>query len=587
MAEDGEETTYEDVQTSYDTSFDRLINDAFPSDQMDWGNWFRSGLGLDDASIAEEAFNTGEEFLHTLAPGEMGLLIETRLGDDLAALQSAPEESPEAAAYQELVTRIAEIRPSNAEELLSVYKDVASPETYTAIIMTQAGVSEQNIETFLERLSGDEVVRERMADFIDRLETGSAFSPADGEEIDAASMFERIEANGPLIRSIAANPDGFFELARSDVFEDVADRLATHINSGGTLDQQGVADFIAAIPLQEKAAMFMEMGGATQEEIAEFQAKLETALEANPELAGVIDTAIINSVYEAASGPGATGNVFETLQSSAETFAAYANSSFVTSIMNDPMMIDEIITQSRALGDDLTLTTIQDVGIESVVYEDFGRMMALGNLSPAEMMFGGSAVNAMINQAKAMRDNDSLRSIEGNLEGFENILRSVGLDGIVGGLGNVPGFLPDSMAPMAARFGMEMSPTQQTFALMDQAYIFDGSDGYPAIDYARIGRNHANNVWDASGNVRDPSERNASFEERLAGDAMALARQYGIDVDGMLAEAEAGLGDTRAAMDGIFEAAENAARGTLPPGEGVEPDPAAETRGVVGPTGLE
>lgn len=587
MAEDGEETTYEDVQTSYDTSFDRLINDAFPSDQMDWGNWFRSGLGLDDGSIAEEAFNTGEEYLHTLAPGEMGLLIETRLGDDLAALQNAPEGSPEAAAYQELVTRVAEIRPSNAEELLSVYKDVASPETYTAIIMTQAGVSEQNIGTFLDRLSGDEVVRERMADFIDRLETGAAFSPADGEEIDATSLFERIEANGPLIRSIAANPDGFFELARSDVFEDVADRLATHINSGGTLDQQGVADFIAAIPLQEKAAMFMEMGGASQEEIAEFQQTLDTALEANPDLAGVIDTAIINSVNEAASGPGATGNVFETLQSSAETFAAYANSSFVTSIMNDPMMIDEIVTQSRALGDDLTLTTIQDVGIESVVYEDFGRMMALGNLSPAEMMFGGSAVNAMINQAKAMRDNDSLRSIEGNLEGFENILRSVGLDGIVGGLGNVPGFLPDSMAPMAARFGMEMSPTQQTFALMDQAYIFDGSDGYPAIDYARIGRNHANNVWDASGNVRDPSERNASFEERLAGDAMALARAQGIDVDGMLAEAEAGLGDTRAAMDGIFEAAENAARGTLPPGEGVDPDPAAETRGVVGPTGME
>ncbi len=146
----------------------------------------------------------------------------------------------------------------------------------------------------------------------------------------------------------------------------------------------------------------------------------------------------------------------------------------------------------------MTLDSIQDVAIESVIYEEAGMMAANGmGTNTAFLMFGGVGINEAITRAKQMRDPDTANTITGTLNGFHSLLDSIGLGGIVGGMGNVAGFLPDSMGPMLARFGMETSPSQESYARAERGFIFDGSNGYPAIDYAQIGRNYANNVWDA------------------------------------------------------------------------------------------
>ena len=524
---------YEDVETSYDSAFDKLVADAFPSSEQSWGDWLSGSIGLDNASITEEAFNRGEEYLHEISPEGMGTFIETMLGNDLTALQQDPARAEE---YQRLVDLVTEIRPDNADELLRVYKEVATPETYTAVVLAQAGVNQETIESFTQRLRDEPEVRERMIELIDRLES----SPAMAGDIE--SLSERIAENGTILRAIAENPDNFFELAGTDAFETMFNHVSSHVAAGGTLDSQGVMDMVAGISLQDKATMFMQMGGASAEDIAEFQTTLNTALEINPELETVINTAITNAIREAGTGDG-TGNVFETLKNASETFAEYANSQAARTVLTDPGIVNTIVAEARAHGEGLSLEQLRDAGIESVIYEEAGRMFAINgsNLSPATLMFGGHAINTSVEMARRLGDGESASQINVLMEQFRGMIggeRGLG-QGFLGGLGNTPGFLGDAMGPIVSRYGdIELSPTQSAFAQMDRAYIFDGSNGYPAVDYAQIARNHANNTWDANGNIRPESERGMDLTTRMTQDGMRIVEaSTGMDVNATLATA--------------------------------------------------
>ncbi len=448
MALDGDVTEYEDVQTSYDTAFDQLVTDAFPAGLTTITNVYHSG-------VSEEAFNQGEEFLHSISPQGMGIFIEQKLGDDLQALQQPGRE----AEYAELVDFVNGIRPDSAEDLLAVYQQIATPKTFSAVLMSQAGVEPNAIETFLTKLENAPVARENLNQLLQSVDIASLITPGSGSD-------EAMQSANGIFADIAEDPDSFITLAQTDafavvvgqlsdpntansgfdqnaifevvenlpldekvtflmqmgqatdqeigafqerlstvieqrpeleaqindaisnlaqrenatgintftalqqsadvfesiatsdlagspVFDDLLALTAQHINNGGALDQTGAMDLIAGISLQEKTALFMEMGGSTPEEIAQFQTTLETALEANPEFSTVIDNAIMNSITQASAETGTTGNVMDTLQTSAEFFSDYANSNLITSVLTDPRLMDEIIVQSQAEGDNL------------------------------------------------------------------------------------------------------------------------------------------------------------------------------------------------------------------------------------------
>jgi hypothetical protein len=486
MADGG---TYIDRQTSYDTSFDQLVKDAFPSSEQGWGDWLSGVVGLDDASITEEAFDQGEQFINTEISN--GAYIETRLGNDLAALQQAGGEE-----YQALVDFVRDVRPDNQKELLSVYQKIASPETFTAIVLSQAGIKEADIKSFVEKLGENEVVREKMFNFIESLDAQPGLTG------DIESLTERIQANAGVFQDMVQKPDAFFQLAKSDAFDSIITKVTGHIESGGALDQQGMMGLVSGISLQDKASMFMQIGGATDEQIATFQENLQTAVTANPALEGVLDNAIANSIRDGA----ATGsNVFETLTNSAEVFANFASTQAAETLLTSPNLIDGIVEKAQEKGDAITMDDLKDIGIETTIYHEAGIFAAVNGstISPAMMMMGGHGIDMMIDQAKKMGDGNSAKFMKDLVSQFPQILSGDGLGGIIGGLGNSPGWLQEAGGLTASRFGFDLGGSSEAFARMDRSLIFDGSDGYlPAIDYEQIGRNYANNVWDAEGKVR-------------------------------------------------------------------------------------
>lgn len=184
-------------------------------------------------------------------------------------------------------------------------------------------------------------------------------------------------------------------------------------------------------------------------------------------------------------------------------------------------------------------------------------------MSPGMMMFGGAGINMAIEQAQRMRDGESLERMQGIRSSFENLLSAVGLEGFTGGLGNAPGFLAEAAPTLAGRFGVEPTGFAAVTAAMDRNYIFD------SIDYGQIGRNHANNVWDASGNVRPDSDRGRTMMENLTTDAPALIENAtGYDVRGMLENAgvaaETLVSGQQPIVDALQQGADRAAEAFTP-----------------------
>lgn len=494
------EGEYVDRQTSYDTAFDQLVADAFPSSEQGFGDWVAGAIGLDNASVAGRFVEGGDEFINTSLMN--GTYIETRLGDDLAALQASTDPADQAK-YQEILSHVRETGVNSRSEVLSLYQRVATPETFTAVVLSQAGISQEGIEGFVSTLGENEAVRDNLYSFIESMDSGAGLSG------DLESLTERIQANAGLFQAMVDNPEGFMQVAGSDAFESIMTTVTQHVESGGTLDQEGMMGLVAGISLEDKAQMFMQIGGATEEQTAEFTANLQAAIEANPALEGVLNTAIANSMSEGATSGS---NIFETLTSSAEVFAQFASTEAANTLLTSPDLIEGIITRAQEHGENLTLGDLRDIGIENTIYHEAGIFAATQgeNLPPELMMFAGSGIDMMISQAKRMGDGTSASYMTDLLSNFRSILSSDGIGGFLGGMGNTPGFLAQAGGLTASRFGVDLGGDASFFAQLDQDYIFDGSNGYEAmgyqrVDYEAIGRNMANNVWDAEGNVREPT----------------------------------------------------------------------------------
>ncbi len=344
---------YKDIHTSYDEAFAQLVNDAFPEAERS-GFW--GFFGIDNSDIAEKAFDSGEKYLHENNATGLGEYLETKLGDDLIAMQK-PENKAE---YDKLVKHVAKVKPSDEAELMGVYQRIASPNTYTAVILSQANVDVATIDTFLTKLDQEGAVKEKVSTLIDTLGKNT------GNDINLAAINGQIEANAPLLKSMAESPDAFFQFARTDAFDHLTSIAMTNVAEHGNLEKQGILDAFQAMPLQDKATNFMIIGGASKDEVRHFETTLNTALENRPELASIINNAIMNTVAEASGPAGNQANIFDVIATSSNSFADYAGSKTAMALLTTPSVIDSIIDKSQEAGATLTLNDLQTITQESV-----------------------------------------------------------------------------------------------------------------------------------------------------------------------------------------------------------------------------